>query len=103
MSQVNAARWMQEAKTNLEIMLCWKSVAVQQMFQGFYEEISTMAFFSAIYYAQFMCEAKYAARAPRNLLIAIGRASELQELLPEVFTLFQISVRTTNQKSSREK
>ena len=42
-----------------------------------------MAFFSAIYYAQFMCEAKYAARAPRNLLIAIGRASELEELLPE--------------------
>ena len=44
-----------------------------------------MAFFSAVYYARFMCEAKYAARAPRNLLIiAIGRASELKELLPKV-------------------
>ena len=43
-----------------------------------------MAFFSAIFYAPFICEAKYAARAPRNLLTAIQRTSELEDLLPEV-------------------
>ena len=84
MTQGKAACRMQEAKKNLGISLYWNSVAVQEMFEGFYEEISNMAFFSAVYYAQFMCEAKYAARAPRNLLSAIGRASELEELLPKV-------------------
>ena len=68
--QVNSARWLQEAKLNIEIFLCWNSLAVQQMFQGFYTEISTMSFFSSTYYAQFMLEAKYAARTPRNLLTA---------------------------------
>ena len=82
--QVNSARWLQEAKLNIEIFLCWNSLAVQQMFQGFYTEISTMSFFSSTYYAQFMLEAKYAARAPRNLLTAIQRTSELAVLLPEV-------------------
>ena len=75
---------MQEAKLNLEIFICWNSREVQQMFEGYFAEISKMAFFSAVYYAEFMCSAKYAARAPRNLLRAIQRTSELGELLPSV-------------------
>ena len=69
---------------NLEIMLCWNSLDVQRLFEGYYEEISTMAFFSSVYYAQFMCEAKYAARAPLNLLLAIQRTDGLKQFMPNV-------------------
>lgn len=43
-----------------------------------------MAFFSALYYAQFMCEAKYAAKAPLNLLLAIQRTDGLKHFMPNV-------------------
>ena len=75
---------MQEGKLNLEIYLCWNSLDVQRLFEGYYEEVSTMAFFSACFYSQFMCEAKYAARAPLNLLLAIQRTDGLKQFMPIV-------------------
>ena len=45
---------------NIEVFLCWNIPGVAAMFGDFEEEITDLAFFSAIYYLPFMLRAKFA-------------------------------------------
>ena len=58
--QVNSARFLHEGIMNIEVFLCWNIPGVAAMFGDFEEEITDLAFFSAIYYLPFMLRAKFA-------------------------------------------
>ena len=58
--QVNSARFLQEGIMNLEVFLCWNIPGVAAMFADFEDEISDLAFYSAIYYLPYMLRAKFA-------------------------------------------
>ena len=57
---MNSARFLQEGIMNIEVFLCWNIPGVATMFADFEEEISDLAFYSAIYYLPYMLRAKFA-------------------------------------------
>ena len=83
--KVSPARFLQVSTNYLEICMLLNIPFVYEMFTGAERnEIIRMAYFSALYYVQFMVDAKYPAKAPNQAIEAISALRNLKEVDPVV-------------------
>ena len=83
--KVSPARFLQVYENYLEIFMMLNIPFVYELFTGAErDEILRMANFSALYYIQFMVDAKYPAKAPSQTIEAISALRKLKTVDPDI-------------------